>query len=668
MTDTRPLEFGLTLDVLRELMTSNRGAIIPHRVGKVILHRIPLWGRTEKDEIRVILARLTDELRERLNSEGLDPDSRDPGITGPLPKRLRNEASWLAALYSYYSAHLDDSEEQLRVVGKGLYWARLSEDRAQEAVLHLLGAWWKLGTEREHEVDDDYRLAIRITSDGKHFPIELDLRSRLVDWLLKTDDVEGAEREAIELLSIASNRTEEDDRRFHSSRALRHLGMAALRKGNLADGIHHLQQALQQATEQTDPIHYSAILYALAGRLNTVGESAKAIELLLEMVEIGKRSQREVISTNAFGRMGEIYLELHDIERAREAFELAERFVSNINLPNVYQHIRYRKLPLYLITDQTEEGIAGCRELLEFYSSGPLHIHILGILGQLYEKHGALDKAEEVLRTGYKQLLSTDGSLLTLSIPLGRVLIALQRTEEAREILQLACTTEPDSKAHRENRLEGFVILSRLARNAGRYPEAFDWMEKADEARAEIQRLENEETLRNTRIISDIRMREHEEELARVRLEHATKELAGILTGVQMTHGTLLRVETGLRQELSWLQPEQIERVVAALRQVIVDPSTVEAVSMVASEAESIAALHGVDRSFFEALEQRWPELTRKQKQLCGLIRAGLQTPQVVQLLGITPNGVWTQRKRLRKRLGLEPGESLEEVLMNIKK
>ena len=48
------------------------------------------------------------------------------------------------------------------------------------------------------------------------------------------------------------------------------------------------------------------------------------------------------------------------------------------------------------------------------------------------------------------------------------------------------------------------------------------------------------------------------------------------------------------------------------------------------------------------------------------MVRAGLQTSEIASLLGISTESVWTQRKRLRKRMGLGTEENLEEVIEGV--
>jgi len=63
---------------------------------------------------------------------------------------------------------------------------------------------------------------------------------------------------------------------------------------------------------------------------------------------------------------------------------------------------------------------------------------------------------------------------------------------------------------------------------------------------------------------------------------------------------------------------------------------------------------------------RRRTDLTGKQQQLRGLISAGLYTSSKAQLLDVTSETVWTASKRLRKRMGLGPGQGVEDVVAGV--
>lgn len=76
--------------------------------------------------------------------------------------------------------------------------------------------------------------------------------------------------------------------------------------------------------------------------------------------------------------------------------------------------------------------------------------------------------------------------------------------------------------------------------------------------------------------------------------------------------------------------------------------------------------LPSVDSDFFARLLERYPNLTKGQIRLCGLLRAGLSSSDIAQQLHVSIETVTTQRKRLRKRMNLDSAEKLETILIRI--
>lgn len=70
-----------------------------------------------------------------------------------------------------------------------------------------------------------------------------------------------------------------------------------------------------------------------------------------------------------------------------------------------------------------------------------------------------------------------------------------------------------------------------------------------------------------------------------------------------------------------------------------------------------------VHHDFFAKLQEAYPELNSKDKQLCAYIKMNLQSKEIAPLLNISVRGVEISRYRLRKKLGLQEGENLAEFL-----
>lgn len=70
-----------------------------------------------------------------------------------------------------------------------------------------------------------------------------------------------------------------------------------------------------------------------------------------------------------------------------------------------------------------------------------------------------------------------------------------------------------------------------------------------------------------------------------------------------------------------------------------------------------------LSKDFFIKLEVQFPQLTKNDIKMCGLIRLKLSIKQIAIIKYITPESVKISKNRLSKKLGLEPGTSLYEYL-----
>ena len=73
-----------------------------------------------------------------------------------------------------------------------------------------------------------------------------------------------------------------------------------------------------------------------------------------------------------------------------------------------------------------------------------------------------------------------------------------------------------------------------------------------------------------------------------------------------------------------------------------------------------------VNEDFFSSLDQRFPDLTNNEKQLCGLIRLNLSTKDIASIKNISPKSVEMGRYRLRKKLSLGPKEEISAFLRTL--
>jgi DNA-directed RNA polymerase specialized sigma24 family protein len=72
------------------------------------------------------------------------------------------------------------------------------------------------------------------------------------------------------------------------------------------------------------------------------------------------------------------------------------------------------------------------------------------------------------------------------------------------------------------------------------------------------------------------------------------------------------------------------------------------------------------NNDFFLKLEQSFPTLTLKEKQLAALLRLNLSSKDIAHLQNISPKSVEMNRYRLRQKMNIEAGDSLTEFINKI--
>ncbi|MEG2614135.1 MAG: triple tyrosine motif-containing protein, partial [Alistipes sp.] len=69
---------------------------------------------------------------------------------------------------------------------------------------------------------------------------------------------------------------------------------------------------------------------------------------------------------------------------------------------------------------------------------------------------------------------------------------------------------------------------------------------------------------------------------------------------------------------------------------------------------------------FFRILKERYPDLTNNDLRLCACLKLHLDSKEIAALMNLTVRAVENSRYRLRKRLGLQSAQNLNDFLMNI--
>lgn len=73
-----------------------------------------------------------------------------------------------------------------------------------------------------------------------------------------------------------------------------------------------------------------------------------------------------------------------------------------------------------------------------------------------------------------------------------------------------------------------------------------------------------------------------------------------------------------------------------------------------------------VHPDFFARLKERFPDLSKNELRLCAYIRLNMSAKEIAQVLSVRADTVNTSRYRLRKKIGLPQGTSLDSFIMDL--
>lgn len=334
----------------------------------------------------------------------------------------------------------------------------------------------------------------------------------------------------------------------------------------------------------------------------------------------------------------------------------------------VRRNIWAAEIELAVKTGESEEGIVLCNQMLASLSPDDMGPQRSTTLARLSACHAQLEHYEEARRYLEEaiQVLEAKGSnsrqLRQAKSDLARYMVREGRADAARTLLEELTGMEAEALGDQVIRTEGLEMLAEVEELEGNFRAALRYMREAKEWALNIAERRNTVSIQNARVLVGIQMRQHQENVQEEQRKIVERELAQILTmlnGIPLgTDGT----EQQLHRTLSLLDSDLLQRVVAALKEVV-DAGDADGAGQ---KKRALAKVQGVEPEFFVALRERFPDLTRKQERLCGLIYSGLNTDEIAALLAISEHGVWMQRKRLRKKLNIEKGVNLEEYLKDV--
>ena len=672
---SRSIDFTpLTLTELRALMRPERYAFLPDRVARRLCNRAIRIDTADAREIAELITRLVEEVRQWMIEEGIEtPGSLD----APIPKLLQREKKRLKLfatllLYEAYTTYIttNDVERTEEIISEGIIWARITSAPRQEALLWLWMAELYFIIRKLTRNQESFAKALQAAeSAGDDLILELMITGiyagSMVYYGRYDETLELVEKKLARDLSSLSK----EDRINLLPQLLFNKGRALWLLGQKKESILILQEARELARNQQQRSDVLPILSYLGLFYRELGDEESNITFHHEMIRFAEEKQDRLGLVWAYVRIADSYITLQDYRNAEKALELAlhhgpeDRF--SLHIDEVY----IRRAKIYISQERNDEALNYCRRAIERSElssekrSASFLAAIYGLMAQVLVAQGHYEEAEEVFRQALDIYKTIEHMVYPAveSIGLAKLLILRGKEEEAEVILDTLPAKLKENPLHFDHVATAYELKSNIAEQREDYRQALSFSNLSYEFTARDLETKAEDSLQKVRVLIDIDLIKAEANFERSQRKEAEKNLAEALLAFEGKRSALETAEEHLRQTVSLLKPKKTKEVVDLLRNVL------EKIERVESPPEySLHYLQTMDQEFFIRLRKSWPDLTRKQEYYCGLIRAGLSSKEIAGIMNIGIEGIRAQRKRLRKRLGLQGRDKLESVIMEV--
>lgn len=394
-----------------------------------------------------------------------------------------------------------------------------------------------------------------------------------------------------------------------------HLGIAYFRTEQLDKAKQYFEEAFAFSKEID-------FLYGLGDAYHNLGDLShkqKQLDAALSYYEKSLNIQKIIDDWEGAAHnmlsIGMIYSDRKQYALAEEKLHISEEWAHLVSSKTILSQI-------YLELKEMNEAQGKYQQALTYYDA--YNIMQDSILNT--------QKARELARIEHEYALEKKGQQLTIQ----EQKIALLRQESEIKALWV------------------YILIVGLVLTAGLGFIFFRLQQVKNEKKRvllEKQRSLTEMELENTRL--------KEEELA-LQLEHKYKEL----TSYSLNFIQKNELVEDIKDSIQLLKKKSDHTMRAKLDQI---QKMLNANFQMDREWEDFRMhFEKVHHSFFELLQERFPELTPNDLKLCILVRLNMNLKESARIMGISPESVKTARYRLRKKLVLGKDQNLNQFLQHL--
>ncbi|NNC82018.1 MAG: tetratricopeptide repeat protein [Flavobacteriales bacterium] len=365
----------------------------------------------------------------------------------------------------------------------------------------------------------------------------------------------------------------------------------------------------------------------------------EAADDLLRVVEISDANGHVANKANSLSLLGTAYLNLGKQQEAIDSYMESLAICTEYGIPIGIASCKMDIAKLYLKTEEPDSALRYAQDLHDICVQEGFMDYLPGakkILSEAYAMNGLHEKAY-TMKLEESELRDSIFSL-EKSETIGKLREQFEREKNLREVERLKNEAQLDALKRRGliiglivAALLFFLIINREVKRRKKAKELHLAEMKLSET--ERQRLADQLAFKNRELTSNALNMAHKNEFLTAmgerldsiaRSDDPQKEIRGLRTD--------LKVEG--QMESNWDQ--------------------------------FISLFTETNPTFYKELTERYPDLSKGELRMAALLRMNLGNKDIARMLNISDDGVKKSRYRLRKKLGLQPDDSLESLILSI--
>ena len=667
-----PLELKkLDAEELKELVSPGHHEFLPNHVAERLDNRKPAISIEDGAEMEPLLAELISAARESIENSDTLISSNSVRKVAKLKRQEVDHARTLSILLPYYSHILvlvkDRYEEGLRRLEEALLWAGLIEDARREAII-----WNAYGPLHRHQGEEkkereSYQKAFQMAKTSFEDPVlELVLAGNLAHTLIAHKEFTTAYNVLTEVIAKKRKELSQQEEKLYLPPLLLDLATVAASNNQTKEALLTLLEARDLAQCGGKSRTYISTLNHLGRLYRYLEASEQNIECQQEIIKVSRKERYDEGLVRGYGRLAEACLASGDTKEARQALQSAQRHITDQSSAASLL-VQLQWMDLCLQQGNIAEGLQHSTTLLDLLADQPFSFATLPawkLYGRLLMEKGDLAASEEAFRQalGVREDNEEKEARLEIRYLLAYNLFQQNRIEEASAMLDKIIAAEQTIGKDSYPIAAIYSLKGEILAAEGKYGEALECTRKGGELALQVERIKAREGLHKATILSEVELSRTESLHRQEQQQQAEQSLTTTLIAFEGQRNLLNKVEQQLQKTLSFLEEAQVNEVMYVLKDTLSELQESE----VDKDQHPLAYLQSIDQDFFVRLRAMFPNITRKQERLCGLIRAGLTSKEISSILNLTYEGMRAQRKRLRKRLQLDPADNLERIISEL--